>query len=348
MIIGIAGSPANEQANQNPQGQQSFQEIFHIRKIWFYFCSKGNDSRVTNNQFHIYMYLHMTCRRLLLASFFLLIFALYDIQAQNEVAVNPFEEKLKLEFDSLKKITNDEAKRAYNQLIINDVQNFLQDPASYTVTLDSVKFMGKVVSPDNAFRVLNWNIAYSDFSFEYFTFLQFNPQDKQGYRVIRLMDTGLKVSKDLESRQFNSENWYGALIYKILLNTYKKQNYYTMLELDYNNLMSSFKIIDVMTFDKLGNPVFGAPIFKTDKGIRSRVVFEYSAQVSMGLKYDDRFKMIVFDHLSPIRPDLAGDYKFYGPDFSYDGYTFDNGFWVYKADLDITNPVPTTGRGQKK
>lgn len=291
----------------------------------------------------------MSCRRLLLTSFLVFIFFLPGIHAQETaLPVNPFAEKLKLEFDSLKKITNDEARRAYNQVILSDMQSFLKDPASYAVNLDSVKFIGKVVSPDNAFRVLNWNIAYSDFSFEYFNFLQFNPQNKQGYRVIRLMDTGLKVSKDLESKQFNSENWYGALIYKILLNTYKKQNYYTLLELDYNNLMSSFKIIDVMTFNKLGNPVFGAPIFKTDKGIRSRVVFEYSAQVSMGLKYDERFKMIVFDHLSPIRPELAGDYKFYGPDFSYDGYKFDNGFWVYKADLDITNPLPTTGRGQRK
>ncbi len=291
----------------------------------------------------------MICRRLLLTSIFILVIVFPGIHAQEATApVNPFAEKLKLEFDSLKRITTNEAKRAYNQVILSDVQNFLKDPASYAVNLDSVKFMGKVVSPDNAFRALNWNIAYGDFTFEYFNFLQFNPQDKQGYRVIRLMDTGLKVGKDLENKQFSSENWYGALIYKILLNTYKRQNYYTLLELDYNNLMSSFKIIDVMTFDKLGNPVFGAPIFKTDKGIRSRVVFEYSAQVSMGLKYDDRFKMIVFDHLSPIRPDLAGDYKFYGPDFSYDGYKFENGFWVYKPDLDVTNPVPTTGRGQKK
>ena len=68
----------------------------------------------------------------------------------------------------------------------------------------------------------------------------------------------------------------------------------------------------------------------------------------MGLKYDERFKMIVFDHLSPIRPELAGDYKFYGPDFSYDGYKFENGFWVYMPDLDVTNPAPTGSQPKKK
>jgi hypothetical protein len=47
--------------------------------------------------------------------------------------------------------------------------------------------------------------------------------------------------------------------------------------------------------------------------------------------------MIVFDHLSPIESGIEGVYKFYGPDFSYDGYEFKAGKWRYRSNLDVRN-----------
>ena len=45
----------------------------------------------------------------------------------------------------------------------------------------------------------------------------------------------------------------------------------------------------------------------------------------MMLRYDDKLKMIVFDHLSPSKPSYEGKYQYYGPDFSYDGLIFEKG-----------------------
>ena len=45
--------------------------------------------------------------------------------------------------------------------------------------------------------------------------------------------------------------------------------------------------------------------------------------------------MIVFDHLSPSREDLEGQYQFYGPDFSYDGLRWKDCGWVLIEDLDL-------------
>jgi hypothetical protein len=249
-------------------------------------------------------------------------------------------QKLRLEFDSLKALKNDELKRSLNSQIITDLQTLLSKPNSFEYRLDSLKILGKVGAPDNSFRILNWNLSFNDFSYSYITFMQYNPQGKYGYKVLQIKDARPKIDASIENTQFTKDNWYGALIYKILLDSYKRQNFYTFFAMDYNNMMSKFKFIDVITFNEKGEPVFGKAIFKTPRAIRSRVVFEYSSQVVMGLKYDEKMKLIVFDHLSPERPDLTGDFKFYGPDFSYDGFKFEDGLWNYQSDLKLSNSAP--------
>jgi hypothetical protein len=71
--------------------------------------------------------------------------------------------------------------------------------------------------------------------------------------------------------------------------------------------------------------------------MRNRVVFEYSARVSMSLRYDAAKKRIVFDHLSPAKPSFEGNYEFYGPDFSYDAFAFIDNYWVLEENIDIRN-----------
>jgi hypothetical protein len=57
----------------------------------------------------------------------------------------------------------------------------------------------------------------------------------------------------------------------------------------------------------------------------------------MSLRYDPQKKMIVFDHLSPTKPSLEGQYEFYGPDFTYDGLKFEKGVWEHYQNIEITN-----------
>ena len=56
----------------------------------------------------------------------------------------------------------------------------------------------------------------------------------------------------------------------------------------------------------------------------------------MSLTYDKRLKMIIWDHLSPSKQELAGNYKYYGPDMTFDGLYFEKGVWKYVSDVDIT------------
>jgi hypothetical protein len=249
-------------------------------------------------------------------------------------------QNLRTDFDSLKAMKNDDAKRKFNAQIVIKLEKLLENPKSYHFGLDSLKSIGKVVAPDNSFRILNWNLTFDDFSYAYVNFMQLNAEGKYGYKLYQIKDNKLKIDHTIENKEFTKDNWYGALIYKILLDSYKRQNYYTFFAIDHNNMMTHFKFIDVITFNDKGEPLFGKAIFKTPKALRSRVVFEFSAQLVMGLKYDDKLKMIVFDHLSPDRPDLTGDFKFYGPDFSYDGFRFEEGLWQFQSDLKLSNSPP--------
>jgi hypothetical protein len=106
---------------------------------------------------------------------------------------------------------------------------------------------------------------------------------------------------------------------------------------DLNDLFSKKKLIEIVHFDSNDQPVFGAFMFKNKEKNIARVIFEYSAQANMGLMYDEKKGMIVYDHLSPFRPSLKGKYQFYGPDFSYDGLKFEDGIWNTYHDIDVRN-----------
>jgi hypothetical protein len=96
------------------------------------------------------------------------------------------------------------------------------------------------------------------------------------------------------------------------------------------------------------------PVFKTDKGIRSRVVLEYAEKSTMVLRYDYQAIMmqkkkkvikedawlIVMDHMVPMDPSMVGNRKYYVPaGDSYDGYVFKDGFWVLVEEIDVVNKI---------
>ena len=55
------------------------------------------------------------------------------------------------------------------------------------------------------------------------------------------------------------------------------------------------------------------PVFDGNGKTRKRIVFEYTRQASMLLKYDDDQHLIVFDHLSPPDKKLKGQVRYLWP-----------------------------------
>jgi hypothetical protein len=236
----------------------------------------------------------------------------------------------------------------YNKELLENFETVLLEPGSFeNYQFDSLKKdIGILVSPDNKFRIINWNIEKKDGTYEYFGFIQSKHTDikKKGFRKIKTETVQLYLLTDRSAEIRNPENavtdnkkWFGMLYYKIIHTSTRSKDYYTLLGSDYNDKFSQKKIIDVLTFDKAGVPHFGADIFSFQKRFPKRVIFEYSASCHMSLKYSHKKDSIVFGHLAPIEPQLEGQFQYYCSDMSFDGFGFKKGRWNYGADINAVN-----------
>ncbi len=242
----------------------------------------------------------------------------------------------------------DADKKKYNQELLTTFEEVLKKSGTFDIPFDSLKKdIGILFSPDKKFKLINWCIEKSDKTYEYYGFIQSKYEDEsksgkkrekkiQTIQLYPLIDKSTEI-KNPDNAITDNKKWYGMLYYKIILKKVKTKTYYTLLGYDLNDQYSKKKIIDVLTFDPNGTPRFGADIFVMEKKYPKRIIFEYSASCNMSLKYSSSKDSIVFDHLSPIEPQLEGQFQYYCGDMSYDGFGFKKGKWNYGTDLNATN-----------
>jgi len=221
-----------------------------------------------------------------------------------------------------------------NITFIKTLVQALKVPHSFNFPFDSVKSIRILNSPDNRFRILTWNISYDDGSYRFYGTLQMNTGDK--LLMYPLTDYSPLI-KNAEDTVTSNTKWYGAEYYKIIPVNTNQTQYYLLLGWKGNTVKSTKKVIEVLSFNRGGDPVFGMPVFDGNGKTRKRVVFEYARQSSMLLKYDADQHTVVFDNLAPPDKKQTGKFEFYGPDLSYNGYRFKNGRWAYVDNLDMRN-----------
>jgi hypothetical protein len=248
------------------------------------------------------------------------------------------EGKLAGAFEELYTETNDQQRIAKSAALQEYFGSLLTKPDYFHYPFDSLKWVGKIISPDKKIRIITWNVPLSDGTHRYFGFIQHAVRKKvRTVNLFTLKDDGRDI-KDPESAVYTPDNWPGALYYDILATKRNGQVLYTLLGFDFNDRYSNKKIIDVLVIDKNMHARFGEPVFETQNDkMKNRIIFEFSSQAVMTLRWDPQLKMIVADHLSPIEPGLEGVYKFYGPDESYDGYKFRDGMWKFFPDVEVRN-----------
>lgn len=238
-------------------------------------------------------------------------------------------------YDSLANAENDDIKEDLNQTIIQKWDTILKDPASFAYPFDSLDKAGILTSPDERIRIYNWNLPHEAGTHTFFCFLQYKPEKRSDSTLLfQLFDHSSDI-KNPQEAILTSNKWYGALYYRIIpIETRFDETYYTLLGYDPHDYLTNKKVIDVLRF-RDNKPIFGASIFKNQREITNRIIFEYGEFASMMLKYDEDKEMIVYDHLSPSKPIYEGQREFYGPDFSYDGLKYENGVWNTYFDLDL-------------
>ena len=250
----------------------------------------------------------------------------------NQTKLKIYEDSLKTLGSTLINNENDLERKNANYQFIKTFVNALKTAGSYHYKFDSIKTLSLIYSPDNQFRIFTWNVMNEDGSFRYYGTIQLNTNG--ALKMFPLTDY-TPFTKNPEDSTFTAQKWLGAQYYKII-KTGTANPYYVLLGWKGNTVKTTKKVIEVLSF-KNNAPVFGLPVFDENSKTRNRIVFEYSRQASMLLRFVPDKELIVFDHLAPRDPKVKTDFSFYGPDLTYDGYQLKNGRWKLVQNLDMRN-----------
>jgi hypothetical protein len=268
--------------------------------------------------------------RLIILLFTLLIASL---NLFSQINLKQKEQELVVLIDSIKKVSTDEEKFLLSDAIALELETILADEQSFSYPFDSLKLISKIIAPDNTWRMFNWHIEDEKKQQKYWAIIQYKYQNT--YRVVNLIDAAEDL-KNPETKILKAPQWYGAHYFKVFM---LEKNKYYLLGYNGKSTIISQKIIEVMSFDNKGNIIFGDDVFVVEKGNPKRIIFEYSREVSMSLKYHDKYKTIVFDHLSPREPHLVNLKQYYGPDLSYDAFQYKKGKWELLQNVDVRKYV---------
>jgi hypothetical protein len=239
--------------------------------------------------------------------------------------------------DSVRYLKTDDEKLKLNDSILHIFKNTLDIDRSIEYPFDSLKHVGKLPSADKKIRLITWNLRFKDGTFKYYGFVQYNNVKKDKVITFPLIDKSDSIVNPTDV-VLSYYNWFGALYYQVHEYTDKGKTFYVLFGWDGNNYYTNKKIIEILSFNKNGKPVFGKSVFKTENKLKKRVIFEHALKTSMTCKFNESVDAIVFDHLSPLKKSQTGDYQFYGPDGSYDGFRLEKGKWVYVPNIYVTNP----------
>ena len=263
------------------------------------------------------------------------IFRFADIRPAGK-DLNVAEDSLKMLFEELYNIDNQENRNVINEKIKSLLSCILADHRSFYHPFDSLPSLGKVVSDDNLLRVYTWSMQKSPSEHEYFGFIQAKNADIDSISLIVLNHEQAERGT-LEEKIFTSDNWYGALYYQVVSVEAGDKKLYTLIGFDFNTMFTNAKMIDVLRIDN-GTAVFGGPYFRIGLETRNRLWFEYSSGVVMFVRYIPELQKIVYDHLSPSLPQFSGQFRFYGPDMTHDALKFENDMWTHRSDIDWKRP----------
>lgn len=270
------------------------------------------------------------------------------IAQKNDTSVYRFR-KAENELKALQKsafLSRNETERIEsNKKFIAIWDGIVSNPAILDYPFDSLKEISILSPDDKKFKLITWNLPKNDGTHIFFGYLLVNNSKRiktgflkhetvNAYEYFKLLDRSITV-KSPESYVGTPEKWFGMLYTQLI----ECGDYYTLIGWDGNDKLTQRKFIDVLYFKPDGSPVFGKDVFKFPKKNPRRLMFEYSSEVSMSVKYNEKKKQIIYSHLSSKAEGslLNGQFQYYGPDGSFDALERKKDKWVNVEDVDARN-----------
>jgi len=255
----------------------------------------------------------------------------------NNRLIAEYEDTLKVMAHKIMNAETEAEKYLANTAFIDNLKEVLQYEKSFKFPFDSLPTIARIISPDNTFRIFNWLLKRDNGVYEYYAIVHYHNKKRKRYEIISLVDNSANI-RNTEHEDLDAKNWYGGLYYQIAYIKKVGRKHYTLLAWDGNDGYSTKKIIDVMYFSGKNKIKFGLPIFKKNKKeSQKRIVIEYDAKTSVSVRYQEKEKRIVFNHLVPPKKDLKGLEEYYIPEGTFNSYQYKKGKWWLEQDIDIRN-----------
>lgn len=270
-----------------------------------------------------------------------LVFTLHSLsifaQKGNNNLFAEYEDTLKVMAHTIMNAETEAEKRLANTAFITNLNEVLQYEKSFKFPFDSLPTIARILSPDNTFRIFNWLLKKDNGAYEYYAIVHYHNIKLKRYEIIPLVDNSENI-RNAEQEDLDAKNWYGGIYYQIAYIKKIGRKYYTLLAWDGNDGNSTKKIIDVLYFSGKNKIKFGLPIFKKNKKeSQKRVIIEYDTKTSVSVRYQEKEKRIVFNHLVPPKKDLEGLEEYYIPEGTFNSYQYNKGKWLLEEDIDIRN-----------
>jgi hypothetical protein len=228
--------------------------------------------------------------------------------------------------------------------LITTLVRALKVENSFRYPFDRLRSISIMAPPDSSFRIFTWQLFVNDSTYRHYGAIQMNQKE---LKLFALRDKSFEMDNPAPVREVLSpDRWYGSVYYGIREFDTREGKKYLLLGFDAFEFYQRRKVIDVLSFDsKTGAPVFGASVFGKDRPEDRRLIFEYSAEASVRVNWDEQYQLILFDHLIEY-PSPFGRGITHVPDGSYDALKQEKGGWsfvehVFRDDFQETPPFPS-------
>jgi hypothetical protein len=244
-------------------------------------------------------------------------------------------DQLETLFDRLINNYDDVVRIRINDSIRVILSDYSKSDTVFDHRFTNLRYLGQIVSPDSLIKILTWNLVLENQKGKYFCYF-IRKQEPGKKNLIYDLSASYDATPVRTDTTYSRSDWYGALYYEIKPFLTEKTQSWVLLGIDYGNPEISRKIIDALSFSTDGSLVLGKKWFVSDNKKSYRVVFEYASNAMMSLRFRSD-SSIVFDHLAPFSASHKDDRQFYGPDYSFDAYDFENGIWKLIINVDVRN-----------
>jgi hypothetical protein len=216
----------------------------------------------------------------------------------------------------------------------------LKTTNSFYFKFDSMRTAPVVYPDDSSFRIITWHYTPDDANYHQRGVIQVNTPDGS-LKIFPLYDASEFTTAPQDSVR-TPQNWIGAVYYKIIQKKTGDKTFYTLLGYDENNMRTTRKWMEMLSFNERGEPRFGGsftiPPDSTNPRptVVKRYLMEYKKDASAKLNYDPEEDLIVMDHLVSESNEPQKKFTLV-PGGDYEAFKWQNGTWLNETTMYIEN-----------